>query len=1121
MTTIREWLEGLGLSRFAGAFEEHEIDFDALPHLTEHLLERMGLPIGPRVKLLAAISVLESSPDAAIRKSGDAPAAVAAPGEQQQAERRQITVMFCDMVGSTQLAKRLDPEDLRALMRAYQQACGAVVERYEGHVAQILGDGIMAYFGWPRAHEDDPERAARAGLEVVAAVDAIEGPEPLSVRVGISTGIVVVGESEGGEASESSLAVGETPNVAARLQAIAEPDTVVVGPNTGRLISGRFDVEDMGPQSLKGLAEPIAAFRVMRARDESSRFQAAHASALTPLVGRRAELALLQERWLDAKGGEGQVVFVSGVPGIGKSRIVHELETSLAAEPNVSLKLQCSPHHGQSALFPVIQLIARAAGIGAEDPDAAKLDKLESLLSQATRQVDKAAPLIAEMLSIPVEPRYAPLALSAQQIKDQTLVVLVELLLGLSAKEPVFCLVEDAQWIDPSTQELLDMVMGRVEKARILLVVSHRPEYQPHSGVHGNVSALTISRLRRSDVAEMARLALREQAVPTAVMERIVDESDAVPLFIEELARGAVESGAIDGPGGRVRFAEPSATWSVPDSLRDSLMARLDRAPQGRSVAQMAAVVGREFPYEMLQRISPLSKSELDFTLGALEENEIIQQIERRPTARYLFKHALVRDSAYESLLKSSRRQIHGKVAEVMEEISPEVVTSQPELLAYHYSRAGNAEFAVRYWVHGGKRAHSRWANLEAIAQFRHALEFLQFLPETAERNATELDIQLSHGLCDIAIHGYASNETRKPFERACDLSAQLGDSSKEMQSLFGLWGHYWMQARHDRAIELSELLLAKAEPLGDPVPLIVGHRSLGSTLFTKGDFVQARKHLEKAIALSKAVRVEELSSSYAVDPRVASRLMLGWELWILGYPDQALASVTLALAEATEHAHPYGIAFAHYVTAAVHLLRREAGDSLRHADESLALSREHRINLFALYSRFGRGCALAELGQATEAIAEIQEGIEEARRSSLGYMRGFMLGWLATVQAETGDAEAALSTIDAALKDVDDVSGHAWEAELHRLHGNILAVVHPEAPHHPEASYRKAIAVAHRQAARSLELRATTSLARLLRAGGRRDEARDHLASIHDWFTEGFDTADLREAKALLDDLQ
>jgi class 3 adenylate cyclase/tetratricopeptide (TPR) repeat protein len=1110
---ISVWLQELGLGKYAKAFEENEIDFESLPHVTARMLEQMGLPIGPRAKLLAAIAQLAAGSDPVSRRKEES-----AGGSEAAAprERRQVTVMFCDLVDSTKLARSLDLEDFRLVIQSYQRACGRVIERYDGHVSQFRGDGIEAIFGWPAAHEDSAERAVRTGLDVIAAVQALDSPQPLSVRVAITTGMVVTGFRE---LSSSAGAVGGALYIAARLQMLAEPNSLIVTDVTRRLLPGWFELEDLGPQKLKGIVEPIHAFRVNRVRDHTTRFQATRTTTMTPLVGRETELAFLQQRWRDVKDGDGHSVFVSGMPGIGKSRIVYELERRLEDERHLTLHFQCLPHCMQSAFFPVIRQIESLAGLTSEDSNAAKLDKIERLLSQAMNDVSRAVPLVAEMMSIPV-PGRAPLAPTSQATKTQTLSVLVDLLLGASRTRPVLCVLEDAHWIDPSTQELLDLAVGQVANGRILLVVTHRPEYQLAPDIQGNVTVLTITRLGRRDVALMTRLAFRGHVVSSAVTKKVIEESDSIPLFVEELARGAIESGNSDRTELTHQLAEPHAPGLVPDSLRDALVARLDRAPQARNVAQLAAVIGREFSYDMLLRVSSLSGSELDSTLAHLKQSEIVQLVDDRPPPRYVFKHALVRDAAYETLLVSSRREIHARIASILEQEWPDIVAGQPELLAHHYSLAGKAEFAVRHWLLGGRRARSRSANLEAIVQFQKALEFLRLLPDTPERAATELEIQLSLGLCFIAVLGYSADETRQSFERARNLSADVGEPHKEVQALYGLWGHHWMRARHDRAIELGNTLLEKAGQLDDLIIRMVGYRALGSTLFTLGEFAQAREHLEQAMALGRRTNTGKSSLTFAVDPGMAAQLLLAWDFWILGYPDQARHNVLDALAQATDQRLPYGVAFAHYVTSAIHLLRGEPQDALGHAERSLDVSKEHRINLYALYSRFGRGCALAKMGQKEVAVFEIREGLEEARRSNLGYMHGFMLGWLAAVQVEVGDPHAGLSTIEEALKRVNDVEGRAWEAELRRLRGDILLLARPGSVDEAERSYNDAIAVARTQRARSLELRATISLARLLRDRGGNDEARLRLASIFGWFTEGLETADLEEARALLDEL-
>ncbi|MFN0300538.1 MAG: AAA family ATPase [Burkholderiales bacterium] len=1118
MRDVKTWLEALGLAKYAPSFAENEIDFEALPHLTESMLAQLGLPIGPRAKVLAAIAALRAPASSAERAPGGANEPHA------EAERRQVTILFADLADSTKLAVRLDPEDLGVLMQAYQQACAGVIERYAGHIAQYMGDGIVAYFGWPIAQEDAAERAVRAGLDIIEAVKAIKSAESLVVRVGINSGIVVISDTGKGDPSIPLGAVGATPHIAARLQALAAPNSVVISGVTSRLVAHLCDQEDLGRQDLKGLAEPVQVFRVKRMH--TNRFLAGRVRGLTPFVGRQAELALLRQRWRDAQEGEGQVVYVSGVPGIGKSRIVYELEQHIRDEAPYHLKFQCAPHTAQSALIPIIHGLAWQSKLSPDDAREVKLDKLKGLLSLSfgTDEIDKALPLFAAMMSVPVDLGIPRRPLTSQQAKDQTLLLLVDMVIGLSTHGPVFCLLEDAQWIDPSTQEFLEILAGRIAHAHILFVVTHRPDYQPRVGDHGNVSTLAIARLARRDMAELARLALQHQADENGLLAKILEDSDSIPLYIEELARGAIES--IEQTAHRLitHDATPSPSLSsVPDVLRDSLMARLDRVPQGRRVAEVASVMGREFSYTMLLEISSLDRAALDTTLGSLVRGEIIQQIEREPFVRFAFTHALLRDVAYESLLKSSRREIHAKVADAIQRESPAVAIDQPELLAFHYGEAGNAESAVRYWLAGGRRARARWANLEAIGQLQQALALIRWLPPRPERDEMELEICLTLGLCFISVRGYSADETRQSFERACELSTRAVDPQRSIQALFGLWGHHWMAARHDRAIEIGQTLLAKAESLNDRTALVVGHRVLGSTLFTLGEFVDARARLEQALSLAKS-QDDGAASAFAVSPRVAAQLILAWDLWILGFPDQALDNVLQALQIATRFEDPYSGSFAHYVTSAIHLLRGDAQASLAEADRSLAISIEHRINLYALYSRFGRGCALALMGQHYTAISEIRDGIDDARRSKLGYLRGFMLDWLAKVQLATGDRDAALSTIDEALDNVNAIAGRAWEAELHRVRGDILLSSDAAAPQSEqdaaERSFSEALTVARHQHAQSLELRAAMSMAKLLNAKGRRNEALSVLDPVYGRFTEGFDTADLREAKGLLESL-
>ncbi|HEY1364187.1 MAG TPA: AAA family ATPase, partial [Xanthobacteraceae bacterium] len=1081
------------------------------PYLTDSVLERIGLPVGPRVKLLAAISELAPRPAAGPQTGRDERAQGGAI-ERRQAERRQITVMFCELVDSTRLAGSLDPEDFGRVMQSFQRACGAIIERHEGHVSQYRGDAIEAYFGWPAAYEDASERAVRAGLEVIEAVKAIAGSEPLQVRVGINTGMVMVSESGLGDPSKPSGAVGEALHVAARLLALAAPNSVVIAEATSRLISTRFEREDLGLKDLKGVAAPVRAFRVRHVREDTSRFQAAHAAALTPLVGRRTELAFLQERWRDAKDGEGQTICISGMAGIGKSRIVHELEERIKSEPHFTLSLQCLPHCMQSPLFPVIQQIERLAELASEDSDALKLRKLEKLLSLATVQVDNALPLIAEMLSIPIEGQDALPGQSAQQRKTQTLFVLVEFLLGLAAKRPVLCVIEDAQWIDPSTQELLDLAADRIEEARILLLVTHRPEY---SGVRGNVSGLSVTRLGRRDLAEMARLALRDQTVSPVVMKRIIEDSDSIPLFVEELARGAIDGAGMDN-------SRPAASASlVPDSLRDSLVARLDRAPQARNVAEMAAVIGREFSYDMIRSVSSLVDFELDATLAHLEQSEIVHLVDNRASPRYAFKHALVRDAAYELLLKSNRAEIHAKVATVLEKERPETVTGQPELLAYHYARAGLVDPAITYWQRAAERALQRSANVEATHHFGEALALLHTLPVSVERDQQELDLQTRLGATLTTVKGFAAPEVAGAYERARILCRESQDPGQRFSVLRGLWVYDLVCAEWQAASDLAEEMLALAREQRNPGYELEGHRALGMTLLWRGAFVRARDHLEEGRRLYDPAQHHIHAFRFGNDPGIACLVHEAFVLWVLGYPDRALATSRKALALARHLAHPFSLVQALIYSIYIHHCRGEAQIIPELAEEAKALAVEHGFPFWLAEAGIMSGWAISALGKAKGGIDRLRVGISDFLATGARMDKPRWLALLAETCGTNNQPQEGLKAVSEALSVVEQTNECFFQARLCQLRGELLLKEGSSgAAAQAEVCFQEALSIARLQEAKSWELCAATSLARLWCAQFKRREARDLLAPVYGWFTEGFETADLREARTLLDEL-
>jgi class 3 adenylate cyclase/tetratricopeptide (TPR) repeat protein len=1118
-TDLAGWLDRHGLSHYEQTFVENHIEYALLPELTENDLANLGVSLGHRKKLLRAIEELKEArradgPTRTVSTAGTEASSLQHP----EAERRQITVLFSDLAGSTQLSERLDPEDFQVLIDAYREICIAAIRRYEGFLARYFGDGVMAYFGWPRAHEDDAVRAVHAALEIAAKVANTSGPVTMAVRLGISSGPVVVGERAG--PARSMDAVGETPNIAARLQTLAEPNSILISESTKRLVSAAFDLQHLGLHELKGVTAPLEVYRVLAAKCSVTRFEAAHAGSLTPFVGRSTELNLLLDRWQKAKEGDGQVVLLSGIPGVGKSRLIHELKLSIQHEPHFLLSHQCSPYHSQSAFFPIIAQFEQAAQLTARESDADKLAKLNAYLLHWT--ADSAAPLllIAKLLSIPAEDCRELSELTPQQIKNRTITSLVDRLVALSAERPTLCIFEDVHWMDPSTLELLELTMSRIDQARVLLIVSCRPEFRPTWFSHANMTMHSLTRLSRSEVtgmvgALMVRGLMRGQSVPKPILDQIIEKAEGVPLFIEELTSSIIKAPITTRPG-ESDFgptAEPAAL-TVPETLHDALMERLDRVAQGRRLAQIASVIGREFSYDLLSAASRIDENELRTALSLLEEADIIRRIGIAPLVVFAFKHALLRDALYKSLLKSTRRQIHADIAAILADHLRGIVVNRPEILAYHHTEAGNHELAIRCWYEAGQCALAHSGNVEAIAHYRKALELLNALPDTPGRIRQEVDILLALGIPLIAVQGYAAAETRDAFARARTLCLKLDNPPEYFQALYGLWGNAWMGGKNYEALGMANEFLSRSRAPADAVLSMVAHRVMGSTLLTIGEFPSARQHFEKTISLSKGKGTRSLYNRYMVEPHVASLLLLSWDLWFLGFPDQSLSRVAEALAVAQDLRQPYTVAFAHYMTSVVHLLRGEPARALASAERSLEISHEQRLSLYVLLSKISRGRALGELGQLGEAQTELIRGIDEARSQGVEFMRAMMDSWLADVYAKSGDNETALSIVEQAIANISDETGRPWEAELYRQRGQILLALDRARVGEADSYFEKAVDVARRQSAKSLELRAATSLAEHWRAQDRLDEARDLIGPIYRWFSEGTDTADLRRAR-------
>ena len=745
---VAAWLQGLGLDRYVPAFLENRIEADILPSLTVEDLKDLGVTVvGDRRRLLDAIAALGA---------GVPPAAtpVAAPDTlaPAEAERRQLTVMFCDLVGSTALSTRFDPEDLRELIGDYHRAVADTVGRFDGFVAKYMGDGVLIYFGYPQAHEDDAERAVRAGLAVIEAVGRLPAREDLRVRLGIATGLAVVGDLIGEGAAQERGVVGETPNLAARLQALAAPNTLVIGEATRRQVGGLFELADLGPQALAGFAEPQRAWQVLSESDMLSRFEALR-SGETPLVGREEEVELLLRRWEQAKSGEGRVVLISGEPGIGKSRLTAALSEHIGTEPHTRLRYFCSSHHQNSALYPVIVQLERAAGFERDDGPEAKLDKLETLLGPAAEIGDVS--LLVELLSVPGGDRFAPLELSPQRKKERTFAALVRQLEGLARTQPVLMIFEDLHWIDPTSREFLDLVLARIDRLPVLLAATFRPEFQPPWVGQAHATVIALNRLGRGDGAVMVeRLAGNAALLPPDVIAEIVERTDGVPLFVEEMTKAVLEAGA--ERGGEIAASVPWAGLGVPATLQASLMARLDRlGPAAKGVAQIGAAIGREFSYELAASVGELAEERLQDTLQRLVDAGLVFQRGTPPEAAYLFKHALVQDTAYSTLLRGPRRQLHARIAEALTAHYPELMDSQPELFAQHYAEAGLVEKSAAYWGKAGHRSAARSAMAEAAAQFRKGLDQLALLPDTPARQRQELEFWSALGAVLRSLKGY------------------------------------------------------------------------------------------------------------------------------------------------------------------------------------------------------------------------------------------------------------------------------------------------------------------------------------------------------------------------------
>ncbi|MDP9136959.1 MAG: AAA family ATPase, partial [Pseudomonadota bacterium] len=1056
MTSLPE-LEPLGLGRYSELFAVHGIGVDVLADLTDGDLEKLGLAIGDRRRILKAaqnLKVVEGR-------------AASTPAPAREAERRQLTVMFVDLVGSTALSGRLDPEEMRDVLRAYQNTVSGEISRLEGFTAKLMGDGVLAYFGWPRTHEDEAERAVRAGLAVVAAVGRLPmaGGQPLVARVGIATGLVVVGDLVGEGAAQEQAVVGDTPNLAARLQAAAEPGMVVIAEATRRLLGDLFEMRDLGEQSLKGIQEKVPAFAVLGERALESRFAARQAGGPAPIVGRDQELGLLLERWRQATGSEGQAVLLTGEAGIGKSRISEALVEAVAGEPHFLLRYQCSPYHADSALYPVVQQLSHAARFSADDEVERRLEKLEALLAKAGDDGATAAPLFAALLGLDGILRYGALTLTPHQRRSRTLAALIDQLVGLAGRKPVLWLIEDAHWIDPTTLELIELALDRVQSTSVLLLITARPTFVAGFASHPVVTRLALNRLARAATQAIVARITHGKRLPDALLDEITAKTDGVPLFVEEMTKAVIESGVLRETADAYQLDRPLSALAVPATLHDSLMARLDRLHGVKEVAQTAAVIGRSFDHSTIVELAGLPERELTEALQRLLAAELVFRRGTPPDATYLFKHALVRDAAYESLLKVRRITLHARLLDVLENGG----NAAPEVKAQHAEAAGLDARALDYWEQAGIQALARPAYKEAIASLENGVRLCGARSADLRWKRREQGLHLQLGQALIANQGYQAPATLRAFERAMALADEIGDVSLQLPAAYGKWVAPYIIGT--RSAELAQRYAALAETQPETGPRLVGLRMLGLERFHEGRFKESLSLMTKAYDGYDPIAHRDLALRYGHDPRAASANYQAWNLWLLGFPDQAARKIDEGLRWAREvnHANTTGLVLCYGANIA-HIWLRQPDRVESGAREALRLAEDNSMALWHAVAQIQLGWALSQQSTAP-GLDEIEAGLRDVNQLGAGRIELLHLSLAADAYARADRHDEARASIGKAFTALAHVGDQACAAELHRIRAVLPRGGGAGERDAAEADLRGALKIARQQEAPSLEL--------------------------------------------------
>ena len=1119
---VGQWLQSHGFGKYTDVFAANDVGLDVLADLTDDHLKELGITVGDRIRFKRAIKdwLPEQHGPTSAANAGKAGADAATPATSGEGERRQLTVMFSDLVGSTKLSTRLDPEDMQDVIRAYQNCVSGAVRQFDGFVAKFMGDGVLIYFGYPQAHENDAERAIRAGLAILDDLDDLNATTgtrfgvTLAVRVGIATGPVVVGDIVGEGASEEAAVIGETPNLAARLQALANPNEVVVSSGTRELQGNQFEFEDLGSHEIKGIGASVQAWRVLAEADAEALFETGLNKGVSPLVGRQEELGLLSRSWETGKRGRGQVILLQGEGGIGKSRLVDALRAQITSQPHTWVAIRCSPYHTNAMLYPVIEHMKRVFGWSGEDDVEQKLSKLEAALGTQSLPLDEAVPLFASLMSLPVPAeRYPPIDVSATQMREQILDALANWLLEEAERQPVLQVWEDLHWADPTTLDLAKLYIQQSPTVSMLNIFTYRPDFMPPWTMRSHMTPITLNRLEQPEAEALVLNHAGGKRLPTEVVRHIIEKADGVPLYVEELTKSILESDALQEKEDHYEISGSLADIVIPASLHDSLMARLDRLPALREVAQMGAVLGREFAYEMLRGVAGLNEKELRNGLRQLVADELLYQRGRFPKARYMFKHALIQDAAYQSLLKRTRQKCHERVARQLEEQFQDTLEAHPELAAHHHAEAGNFEQAARYWSKAGEQARARSANREAIAYLNNGIDAIGKLPDTPEVHQLELSLQLALGNVNIVAKGHGSVEAEAAYERALDLCRQLGDVPELVPTLFGLW-RFFVGAKTMQETQTVAAQLNRLSDAGAGVELkVIADYALGYTALCRGELEAAQRYLRNGSDLYELKQRKSAVYRTAQDPGVACRGYLAMTEWLRGKPETAKACMDAGIELAEQIEDPFSLAYARCFVGPI--VMEACGDDLSDMVASgLEFATEGGFSLWIAYGRVQQ--VFDRLGSAPDArsIDELRLSIDAISDIGVQINVPYYLTFLARAYRRARRLDHALDVLAEAEQRMD-VRGELWWApEVYRLTGEVLLL--KEDGNQAFDQFERSLELSRRQGSLSLELRTRMSIVRASRKKAEKQAGQKLLRECYQRFDEGLTTSDPKNAAEL-----